>query len=314
MEGRKTSAVKSVASVGECMIELSGGANGWKMGYAGDAFNTLWVLRALLPEAVATDFVSAFGTDPFSAGQVAFMAQNGIGVSHSPRLEACHPGLYAITLDGAERSFTYWRGQAAARHLADDPAALGKSLSARRLVYFSGVTLAILGDAGRKALLQALREARAQGALVAFDSNFRLHLWEDTAEARAAVEQALAHVDIALPTFPDEQALYGDRSPNDTAARLVRAGVNEVVVKNGSQAVLVKTRERSDSVAAVRVEAPLDTTGAGDAFNGGYLAARLLGMEPVAAAERAHRTAAATVEVHGALAPAFILRSAFADE
>jgi 2-dehydro-3-deoxygluconokinase len=304
--------LKSIASVGECMIELSAGAAGWKLGYAGDTFNTLWVLRALMPESVSTDFVSAFGTDPFSAGQIAFMAENGVGISHSPRLEAWHPGLYAITLEGAERSFTYWRAQAAARRLADDVALLEKSLASRQLIYFSGITLAILDAAGRKALLQALAVARGQGALIAFDPNFRALLWADKAEARAVIGEALAHVDIALPTFPDEQALFGDDTPQETAGRLCGAGVGEVIVKNGSQAALLKAAGSSSEIPAIAVASPLDTTGAGDAFNGSYLAARLLCMEPAEAVERAHQVAAATVQVYGALAPAPLLRQAFA--
>ncbi len=311
MASRHVLPVTSIASVGECMIELSAGDSGWKMGHGGDTFNTLWVLKALLPQAVGADYVSAFGTDPFSKQQIAFMAANGIGVSHSPRLEAYHPGLYAITLDGAERSFTYWRSQAAARHLADDPAALEKSLASRGLVYFSGVTLAILEEAARRVLLQALAAARSKGALIAFDPNYRPRLWAGGAQARAAIATALPHVDIALPTFPDEQALYGDTTPQETAARLVRAGVGEVVVKNGAEAALVRAAGLSSEIPAIRVEHPLDTTGAGDSFNGGYLAARLQGMEPAVAAECAHRVAAATVKVYGALAPAALLQDAF---
>jgi 2-dehydro-3-deoxygluconokinase len=312
MANGEISAVKSIASIGECMIELSGGASGWKMGHAGDAFNTLWVLRALLSQNVATDFVSAFGTDPFSAEQVAFMAGNGIGVSKSPRLAAYHPGLYAITLDGGERSFTYWRSEAAARRLADDPALLEQSLAARQLIYFSGITRAVLDGARRQVLFQALDAARGQGALIAFDPNFRPRLWASKQEAQAAIGEALAHVDIALPTFPDEQALHGDRTPEETAARFFLAGVKETVVKNGADAALVKTADGSKSVPAIQVASPVDTTGAGDSFNGGYLAARLRGMDPVDAAECAHRVAAATVQVYGALAPAPLLQSAFA--
>lgn len=304
-------AVRSIASIGECMIELSTGGSGWKMSHAGDAFNTLWVLRALLPETVTTDFVSAFGTDPFSGEQIAFMAQNGIGVSNSPRLAAYHPGLYAITLEGGERSFTYWRSEAAARRLADDPVLLGQSLASRQLVYFSGITLAILDSARRRALLQALDAARGQGALIAFDPNYRPRLWADKSAAQSAITEALAHVDIALPTFPDEQALYGDRTPNETAARLALAGVKEIVVKNGPEAAWIETAGVSKKISAIRVDNPLDTTGAGDSFNGAYLAARLHSMEVPIAAECAHRVAAATVQVYGALAPAASLRSAF---
>ncbi len=67
----------------------------------------------------------------------------------------------------------------------------------------------------------------------------------------------------------------------------------------------------SSVVAATHVANPVDTTGAGDSFNGGYLAARLLGHDPVEAARRAHRVAAAAVQVRGALAPVQVLREAF---
>src|SRR5262245_28677923 len=118
---------KGIASVGECMIELSG-ADGslWRLGFAGDTFNTLWALKALAGDERIVDYVSAFGDDPFSRDQMAFFADNGIGIASSPVIAGARPGLYAITLTGAERSFTYWRADAAARRLADDPTALAK--------------------------------------------------------------------------------------------------------------------------------------------------------------------------------------------
>ena len=121
-------AADGVASIGECMLELSGqtGPN-WRMGFAGDTFNTLWALHALSGERPAT-YVSAFGDDPFSQGQISFFAENGIGIGASPVIPGARPGLYAITLTGAERAFTYWRSDAAARRLASDPLALAKSL------------------------------------------------------------------------------------------------------------------------------------------------------------------------------------------
>lgn len=302
----------NVASIGECMLELSGiGDDAWRMGHAGDTFNTLWALRALTEASQSTDYVSAFGDDPFSAAQMAFMKENGIGTTASPAIDGARPGLYAITLDGAERSFTYWRSDSAARRLADDPARLAKSLENRALVYFSGITLAILEETARHSLLAALSAARASGATIAFDPNYRPRLWPAPSVAQAAIDQALAVTDIALPTFPDEQMLHGDATPEATAGRLSSAGVAEIIVKDGAAPALAIWGDGSERIPAVTVETPVDTTGAGDSFNGGYLAARLAGLEPAEAARRAHRVAAAVVQVRGALAPFEVLRKAF---
>ncbi|MGB3832920.1 MAG: sugar kinase [Mesorhizobium sp.] len=303
--------LNGTASIGECMLELSGRSGAeWRMGFAGDTFNTLWALKALCGDRPAT-YVSAFGDDPFSRDQIAFFGQNGIGIGASPVIPGARPGLYAITLTGAERSFTYWRSDSAARQLASDPRALAKSLTGQSLVYFSGITVAILDGSSRTRLLEAVGNARDNGILIAFDPNYRPRLWQDRAEAQAAVTAALAVTDIAAPTFPDEQALFGDATPEATAERLMRQ-VGEVVVKNGEAPALVAAAGGTWQIPAQHVADPVDTTGAGDAFNGGYLAARLAGHAPAEAARRAHRVAAAAVQVRGALAPFEVLQAAFA--
>ena len=90
-------------SANACSNFPAGAGPNWRMGFAGDTFNTLWALRALTGDAPA-DYVSAFGDDPFSHDQIAFFAENGIGIGASPLIPGARPGLYAITLTGAERS------------------------------------------------------------------------------------------------------------------------------------------------------------------------------------------------------------------
>jgi 2-dehydro-3-deoxygluconokinase len=306
-----------IVSIGECMLELSGrgnqntGGEDWRLGFAGDTLNTLWALRALTTSERTANYISAFGDDPFSRDQIAFFEANGIGIGESPIIPGARPGLYAITLTGAERSFTYWRSDSAARQLAADPERLAKSLENQALVYFSGITLAILDPASRKVLLEAVSSARKAGSLIAFDANYRPRLWKSPEEARAAIGEALSVADIALPTFPDEQSLYGDVSPEATAERLAAAGVREIVVKNGELPASVCHEGKVEVMAAVHVPSPVDTTGAGDSFNGSYLAARLAGLPPPEATRRAHAVAAAVVQVRGALAPFETLRAAY---
>lgn len=299
------------ASIGECMIELSGGdSDQWRMGYAGDTLNTAWYMRALTDPSFPVDYVSAFGEDDFSQKQRAFLNANGIGTAHSPVIKGVHPGLYAIALNGAERSFTYWRSDAAAKRLASDRDALKASLSGRDMIYFSGISVGIVFPEHRETLFEVLRECRANGALIAFDPNFRHQLWPDREAAKKIISEAMQIADIALPTFPDEQALFGDETAQACAERLIGLGVKEIVVKDGTEPALVIADGERTLVPSVKAN-PVDTTGAGDSFNGGYLAARLKSLSPVQAAQKAHAVAARVVEIRGALAPMETARAAY---
>jgi len=82
------------------------------------------------------------------------------------------------------------------------------------------------------------------------------------------------------------------------------------VVKDGTEPALIIADGRQTLVPSVKANA-VDTTGAGDSFNGGYLAARLEGLSPVDAAHKAHAVAARVVEIRGALAPMETARAAY---
>jgi len=164
---------------------------------------------------------------------------------------------------------------------------------------------------GRRTLLGAIAAERAKGSHIAFDPNYRPRLWPDRGEARAAINAALGVCDIVLPTQADEAELFGDADIAATLARLEAAGIAEIVVKQGDGPAVVSHYDKTVEVPASRVETPVDTTGAGDAFNGAYLSGRLIGIAPAEAAKRAHHVAAAVVQVRGALAPPDLLKIAF---
>jgi 2-dehydro-3-deoxygluconokinase len=204
----------SFASIGECMIELSAGRGDlWRMGFAGDTFNTAWYARATLPRNRRVAYVTALGDDPFSADMRKFFARSGIEPDRIREVRGRRPGLYAITLKKAERAFTYWRGESAARLLADDAEWLASALSDADMLHFSGITLAILAEPARKTLIAELARRRKEGARVAFDPNFRPALWPDKKLARKAMEEAYGATDVALPTFSDEVLLFGYTTP-----------------------------------------------------------------------------------------------------
>ena len=292
-------------AIGEAMVELSGapeGAGLWRLGYAGDTLNTAWYARALLPESWQVGYVTRLGTDSFSARMQAFLTENRIETTHITIDPARSVGLYAIELVEGERHFAYWRGQSAAKGLADDPDALAEALGTGDALYFSGITLAILPPAGRAALLAALQQARAAGKVTIFDPNIRPRLW-DNADVMREVLMAAAPVSaIVMPSFDDEAATFGDADLAACAARWRDAGAGEVIVKNGGGTMLCVDDSGARAVEVARIK-PVDTTGAGDSFNGGYLAARLQGADMVAAALAGHAVSTQVIGHRGALMP-----------
>lgn len=293
-------------SIGECMVEMAptGTAGTYAMGFAGDSFNTAWYARQALPSDWQVDYLTAVGTDTLSDRMLAFMDHAGIGTAHVIRRPDRTLGLYLIELDGAERSFSYWRSQSAARMLAEDPAALDAALAGAALVYLTGITLAILDPAGRARLAAALGRARGAGAQVAFDPNLRPGLWPDRRTLRAATTEAAGLADIVLPSFDEEAAQFGDESPGATARRYAAAGAPLVIVKDGPGPVLTLHDGTERSFPVRPVDHVADTTAAGDSFNAGFLAAWLTGAPLDRALAAGAETAARVIAARGALAPA----------
>ena len=290
--------------IGEAMVELAPVEGGlFAQGFAGDTLNTCWYLHRLVGDVRRVGYCTRVGEDVLSHRFLAFLEQSGIDASAISSDPERTLGLYLISLEGAERRFSYWRDQSAARRLADDPARLDEALREAALIHVSGITLAIIEAKGRRNLLAALAKARAGGAIVSFDPNLRRKLWPDEAVLGGAMIDMFKSCDIALPSFEDERALWGDADPKASAARFAMFGVGEIVVKNGAGPAYVLADGEGASVPAHEARDARDTTGAGDSFNAGYLAARLSGLGARAACAFAHELAAEVVRHPGALAP-----------
>lgn len=294
-----------ILSIGEAMVEMSQAETPetWRLGIAGDTLNTAWYLRGLLPAPWRVGYVSRVGTGPFSDRMLGFLQDAGIETAHVGRDPAREIGLYAITLTAGERSFSYWRDTSAARGLADDPAALARALGGARILYLSGITLAILPAEGRAHLMAALERARAGGATVVFDTNLRPRLWPDTASMGAAVQAMAGQADLVLPSFDDEAAHFGDCDPAATCARYLRCGAGQVVVKNAGGPIHFGGATGAGVVEGLARVQPVDTTAAGDSFNAGFLAAMLCGDACADAIRTAHDLSARVIGHRGALVP-----------
>jgi 2-dehydro-3-deoxygluconokinase len=293
-----------IVSIGECMLELAGSVGGAaRLAFGGDTFNTTLYLARLGLEPC---YLTAVGTDPFSEEMLAGWRGEGVRTSLVVRIPGRLPGLYAIRTSAAgERSFYYWRGESAARALFQSPdcASALEPAAAADLLYFSGISLSLFAPLERARLAAVAARVRHRGGEVAFDPNFRPACWKSTAEARAAIAEIAPHVSIALPTLEDERTLWGDETAQAAASRWRAFGAREQVVKLGADGALVGAPEGESHVPASPAERIVDTTGAGDSFNAGYLGMRMRGATPLDAARFAHTLASVVVQHPGAIAP-----------
>lgn len=291
-------------AIGECMVEFAPTPDGtYAVGFAGDTFNTAWYVRQLAdPGKLEVSYLSAVGDDALSEELAGFAEAAGI-VPVMARIRGASPGVYMIFLNQGERSFQYWRSQSAARRLADDLSAL-EDVAAGDMVYFSGITVAILADVDRQRLLSGLIDAAARGAEIVFDPNLRPRLWGSAEEMCGWTMQAASVAGIVMPSFEDEAEHFGDAGPEATAERYLAGGSRLVVVKNGSGPVLVRASDGdSFQVQPEPVTSVADTTAAGDSFNAAFLAEYLDRARSRDAVRAGCALAAHVIGSRGALVP-----------
>lgn len=292
----------SILGIGECMVELSSAGKGlWRQAFSGDVFNALWYARAYSNDDISIVFHTALGTDPLSDQMLEFGESSGIDWSNTPRFEDRRPGLYSIHLNGGERSFTYWRDTSAAKMMMRRPDAIWSKVETADVIYLSGITLAILSKEDCSNLLEGLHQNKQDTATIVFDPNIRPHLWEDKDHMRAVISRTATLSNIVLPSFDDEIAAFGDTTPEETARRYHALGADHVVVKNGPNDTIHLQAGIMTTFPVAPIQGIMDTTAAGDSFNGSYIAALLAGLPTNEAINKAQRCAGQVIQHKGAL-------------
>jgi fructokinase len=188
-------------------------------------------------------------------------------------------GIWFVSLDaGGERSFFSPNARFSADKLVG-PADVDAALIARGTWLHVGSSAHVL-PAGQDALRTAVATARTAGAKVSFDPNVRAHLWDDLGVLRRLCADVLPQCDVVKVSEDELEVCVGERDPERAAARLAALGVSLACVTLGARGALVRRGDDVLHVPAEPVEV-VDTTGAGDGFVAGLLAA-LASAPPIA--------------------------------
>ncbi|HVZ38923.1 MAG TPA: sugar kinase [Candidatus Kapabacteria bacterium] len=291
-----------LVSLGECLAELCRRTDGaFAAGYAGDAFNALFYASRL---GLRTRFISALGNDLFTPMIAEGIEREGICTRWLARLADRRNGIYFIETDAeGEYTFHFWRtGSAATRTLRIfRPESLLEAVAGARFFLVTGIAVAVMED--RERLIDLLRAARGCTTIV-FDTNYRPALWHGPEEYREWLDRILPEVDLLLAGAGDLRAAFGGEQPEALCTRLTEAGPQRIVLKDGARGAGLISSGGTEWFPAPRT-AVVDTTGAGDAFNAGFLSAAAAGLPDADCVALGLRVAARVLGVRGAIDPAF---------
>lgn len=303
MEG----AVMKSIFIGECMVELSTLDGGLlQKSFAGDIFNSAVYMKRLMQEECEVSVLTAIGEDQISAEMEAFFMKQGLGVGTVFKSSEGTVGLYMISTDKAgERSFSYWRQNSIARRLMYILENANTTLAGYNadMIFFTGITLAILDLKSREDLLDQISVARKNGAKIAFDPNYRHQLWENKEIAAKWIDRAYQVSDIIFPSLEEEEILFNTASVKDCLNRLEKHSIEEIVLKAGTKGMYVQDAEKLFHRAFIPADKVVDTTAAGDSFDGSYLAMRMRGENVDESLANAAEVAAKVVSFPGAIIP-----------
>lgn len=302
--------MKKVVLFGECMVELKQTSTGTSLpvtmqqAFAGDVFNAAVYMHRCFKQ-IDVQLFSALGHDEYSQNMKRYFAQQGVGTDLIMTSPDKIPGLYSIQTDGnGERSFTYWRNDAAARYTIELMTSdIVEQLKQCDMFVFSGISLAVIKPEFRHTFWLLIEKLKAKGVEIVFDPNYRQRLWQSVEETKAQYQLALQHSDIVLPGIEDFEVLYGLNTFEQVVEFCQGYDINELVIKDGPNGVFIVHQGQTQFVEVKPVFEVVDTTSAGDSFNGVYLGARIQGESIHDAAIKAASVAGFVIQHAGAIVP-----------
>lgn len=265
-------------------------------GFGGDTSNCA---IAAARSGANVGVIGAVGDDTFGRAFLDLWRAEGIDTSAMRMPPQSETGIYFITHGPDGHEFAYRRaGSAAARFTSADLPVT--AIRAAKILHVSGISQAISPSASAAVRL-AIAEARAAGVTVSYDTNLRLRLWP-LERAREVTNEAMRLADIALPGLDDARQLTGRDTPDAIADFYLEGGSQIVALTLGKDGALIATREERRLIGSIPVGA-VDATGAGDCFDGAFLAEWLGTGDPFRAGRYACVAAALSTRGYGAVAP-----------
>jgi fructokinase len=212
--------------------------------------------------------ISKLGNDAFGDFLVEKLVEAGVETDKIYRTDDANTALAFVSLkENGERDFSFYRNPSADLLLSEEEIE-PTWFQAGDILHFCSVDL--VESPMKQAHKKAIAAVSAAGGLVSFDPNVRLPLWENPEECRKAILEFLPAADIVKVSDEELNFITGIQDESDAIKSLFVGNVKVVVYTKGAAGADLILRNQTFESSGYAVEA-VDTTGAGDAFIGGFL-------------------------------------------
>ena len=258
------------------MIELNGdisslenNSSNIKINFGGDTYNSAVYFSRLTNNKTNTFYSTALGKDNFSKKMISRFKNENIKCDYIRTDGENPPGLYSIEInEKGERSFSYWRDQSPSKYifLGSKGKKLVKDINNADVFYYTGISAGILDEKQRKDLINIGSTATICG----FDFNYRSQLHYNKKVSQLLFNEINNRVDIHFVSFDDARELFKMKNPLEIF-EIINEKKNLILIRY-KNSIIFKNKQQEIKTVTVPHGEVVDTTAAGDAFNGSFLA------------------------------------------
>ncbi len=258
------------------MIELNGdisslenNSSNIKINFGGDTYNSAVYFSRLTNNKTNTFYSTALGKDNFSKKMISRFKNENIKCDYIRTDGENPPGLYSIEInEKGERSFSYWRDQSPSKYifLGSKGKKLVKDINNADVFYYTGISAGILDEKQRKDLINIGSTATICG----FDFNYRSQLHYNKKVSQLLFNEINNRVDIHFVSFDDARELFKIKNPLEIF-EIINEKKNLILIRY-KNSIIFKNKQQEIKTVTVPHGEVVDTTAAGDAFNGSFLA------------------------------------------
>ncbi|PKG25639.1 carbohydrate kinase family protein [Niallia nealsonii] len=226
------------------------------------------VAAAVAKYGAEASMITKLGNDAFGDFLLEQLIEAGVQIDKVSRTSQANTGLAFVSLrEDGERDFSFYRNPSADLLLAEDE--IDQSwFSPGDILHFCSVDL--VDSPMKKAHIAAIEAAKNNGSLISFDPNVRLPLWNNPEDCRKTIVEFIPKSHLIKISDEELEFITGITDIEEAIASLFVGEVKAVIYTKGADGAVLFVKDSRYASSGYSVDVQ-DTTGAGDAFIGGFL-------------------------------------------